>query len=339
MIRISAAILLAVLDVASPFFIPDVHGGSPAFAQSHLRYGHTLRRTLRSNQHCRGTALRFKDTSLDDLTSPEDDDDSERRQVSSYQDDTLFDTSIEDDEAYFEDETPQEKILRLRSGQLTSFEKKAFLESTLKGNQSLRPPVIKRRENGSNNRSGTKSFAIVSLSDPTIVLTLGKTAKVVRENEEYVSRVLDPSRFGLQLARHATTTNTSVSNNDATTSLFNDATVVNDSNNTSLNHQNGTMNIENITTESIPDPPATVGQQSKKEGKPLTKYFSPSKQAKSPKKSPNHRKRGFDNMSARDRPNTIGDAAIGSDMLRNDDTKSKRWGIDMDKIKVSDNNN
>jgi hypothetical protein len=44
------------------------------------------------------------------------------------------------------DESPQDKILRIRSGKLTSYEKKAFLESTLQGSRSIRTrtPVVTR---------------------------------------------------------------------------------------------------------------------------------------------------------------------------------------------------
>jgi hypothetical protein len=58
------------------------------------------------------------------------------------------------------DESPQDKILRLRSGKLTSYEKKAFLESTLQGSRSIRTPVVVSRRRTSirdtpTGRSGT----------------------------------------------------------------------------------------------------------------------------------------------------------------------------------------
>lgn len=63
-------------------------------------------------------------------------------------------TMAEGEQGYF-DESPQDKIIRLRSGRLTSLEKKAFLESTLKGSRSLRTPVVRRRDSTSpGDRSG-----------------------------------------------------------------------------------------------------------------------------------------------------------------------------------------
>jgi hypothetical protein len=57
------------------------------------------------------------------------------------------------------DESPQDKILRLRSGKLTSSEKKAFLESTLQGSRSIRTPVVSRQRTSirdtPTDRSGT----------------------------------------------------------------------------------------------------------------------------------------------------------------------------------------
>jgi hypothetical protein len=61
------------------------------------------------------------------------------------------------------DESPQDKILRIRSGKLTSYEKKAFLESTLQGSRSIRTrtPVVTRifprdsTTTSSSDRSGT----------------------------------------------------------------------------------------------------------------------------------------------------------------------------------------
>jgi hypothetical protein len=55
-------------------------------------------------------------------------------------------TIIDESARSLVDESPQDKILRIRSGKLTSYEKKAFLESTLQGSRSIRTrtPVVQR---------------------------------------------------------------------------------------------------------------------------------------------------------------------------------------------------
>lgn len=148
---------------------------------------------------------------------------------------------------------------------------------------------------------------------------LGKNAKVVRENEEYVSRVLDPSRFGLQLARQQTA-------------------------NTSIDDVNATVPTTRPVQETTQSPfqPDT----------PLKKYFSASQSAQqqsSTEDPPNDGRNDLymaagtvqsEKVRSRTRRTTreatIGDALRRDGFSREQEEKSKRWGIDIDKIKVSD---